>query len=62
MVGLATALKVSTTAEGVETQEQSEFVRAAGCSEYQGYLFSRPRPAKEVTGLLRLQGKKTNAA
>jgi EAL domain-containing protein (putative c-di-GMP-specific phosphodiesterase class I) len=62
VVGLATALKVSTTAEGVETQEQLEFVRAAGCAECQGYLFSKPRPAKEIVRLFRIDAKKTHAA
>ena len=62
VVGLATALRVSTTAEGVETQEQLEFVRAAGCAECQGYLFSKPRPAKEIGRLFRTNAKKTHAA
>ena len=62
VVGLATALKVSTTAEGVETQEQLDFVRAAGCAQYQGYLFSEPKPAKEIVQLFRAHTKKTHAA
>jgi EAL domain-containing protein (putative c-di-GMP-specific phosphodiesterase class I) len=41
---LARVLKVPTTAEGIETKEQLELVRAAGCTEFQGYLFSAPRP------------------
>jgi EAL domain-containing protein (putative c-di-GMP-specific phosphodiesterase class I) len=62
VVSLATALKVSTTAEGVETQEQLEFVRAAGCTEYQGYLFSPPKPAKEIVRLLRSRANKVTSA
>jgi EAL domain-containing protein (putative c-di-GMP-specific phosphodiesterase class I) len=53
---------VSTTAEGVETQEQLDFVRAAGCAQYQGYLFSEPKPAKEIVQLFRAHTKKTHAA
>jgi diguanylate cyclase (GGDEF)-like protein/PAS domain S-box-containing protein len=51
VVRLATALNVSTTAEGVETQEQLELVRTAGCTEYQGYLFSAPKPLREIVRL-----------
>jgi len=39
---------VTTTAEGVETEAQLEQVRAEGCSEVQGYLFSRPVPAAQL--------------
>jgi EAL domain-containing protein (putative c-di-GMP-specific phosphodiesterase class I) len=37
------------TAEGVETQQQLETLQAVGCTEMQGYLFSKARPAKEVS-------------
>jgi EAL domain-containing protein (putative c-di-GMP-specific phosphodiesterase class I) len=36
------------TAEGVETQQQFDALQAMGCTEMQGYLFSKARPAKEV--------------
>ena len=49
---LAKVLGVPTTAEGIETTEQLEAVRAAGCIEFQGYLFSKPRPAAEIMQLL----------
>ena len=45
VAGLADNLNMTTTAEGVETAEQLEQVRALGCTEMQGYLFSRPRAA-----------------
>ncbi|MGO4869730.1 MAG: putative bifunctional diguanylate cyclase/phosphodiesterase [Roseiarcus sp.] len=48
----AVDLGVATTAEGVETLEQLECVRAAGVDEAQGYYFSRPVPAAEVAGLI----------
>jgi EAL domain-containing protein (putative c-di-GMP-specific phosphodiesterase class I) len=49
---LARALGVPSTAEGIETKQQLELVRAAGCTEFQGYLFSRPRPVAEIIRLL----------
>jgi diguanylate cyclase (GGDEF)-like protein len=54
---LARALDVPSTAEGIETKEQLELVRAAGCTEFQGYLFSKPRPAAEITRLLQLNSE-----
>ena len=48
---LANALKVPTTAEGVETAEQLQLVTAAGCTHFQGYFFSRPVPATQVDEL-----------
>ena len=41
-----------TTAEGVETTQQMQQVQALGCTEMQGYLFSRPQPLDAVTKLL----------
>jgi len=51
MVGLASDLKMQTTAEGVETQEELQLVRDLGCSSVQGYYFSKPLPADEATEL-----------
>ena len=48
IVRLARALKIPTIAEGIETKEQLELIRAVGCAEFQGYLFSPPRPAAEI--------------
>jgi diguanylate cyclase (GGDEF)-like protein len=48
IVSLAKSLGMTTIAEGVETSEQLETVRAEGCTEMQGYLFSPPRPASEI--------------
>ncbi|MFL6742031.1 MAG: putative bifunctional diguanylate cyclase/phosphodiesterase, partial [Sphingomicrobium sp.] len=44
MVGLASDLKMQTTAEGVETPEELQLVRDLGCSLVQGYIFGRPMP------------------
>ena len=48
---LAKGIGMSTTAEGVETQEQLEAVRAEGCTEMQGFLFSRALPAHDANQL-----------
>ncbi len=45
VTGLGRTLQLETTAEGVETAEQFELLRAAGCTHAQGFLFSRPVPA-----------------
>jgi EAL domain-containing protein (putative c-di-GMP-specific phosphodiesterase class I) len=42
---------MTTTAEGIETEQQRELLRALGCSEMQGYLFSPPKPAAEIRPL-----------
>ena len=59
---LAKVLKVPTTAEGIETKVQLELVRAAGCTEFQGYLFSRPKPADEITQLLQTRARMAASA
>src|SRR6185369_1324326 len=51
MVGLAADLKMQTTAEGVETQEELQLVRELGCSLVQGYYFGKPMPADEAAEL-----------
>jgi EAL domain-containing protein (putative c-di-GMP-specific phosphodiesterase class I) len=48
---LGRALGLSTTAEGVETKEQLETIRAEGCTEIQGFYFSRPKPVAEICEL-----------
>jgi len=48
VAGLAKCLNMTSTAEGVETQQQMEVLQAIGCTEMQGYLFSHARPAHEI--------------
>src|ERR1700745_2886025 len=52
VVTIARALGMTTTAEGVETESQYEFLKALGCDEVQGYLFSPPVPEDNLDELL----------
>ncbi|NGZ75771.1 putative bifunctional diguanylate cyclase/phosphodiesterase [Saccharibacillus alkalitolerans] len=49
IISLGHSLKIEVLAEGVETPEQLEFLREAGCDEMQGYLIGRPIPESELT-------------
>ncbi|HEY1584653.1 MAG TPA: EAL domain-containing protein, partial [Polyangia bacterium] len=51
VVRLARALDVTTTAEGVETVEQLDLIRAAGVTQMQGFLYSPARPLEEIDAL-----------
>ncbi|MGE3467913.1 MAG: putative bifunctional diguanylate cyclase/phosphodiesterase, partial [Pyrinomonadaceae bacterium] len=52
IVTLASNLRLKVVAEGVETEEQLQFLRDLGCDEWQGYLFSKPLPFEEFEHLL----------
>jgi diguanylate cyclase (GGDEF)-like protein/PAS domain S-box-containing protein len=52
IITMAHSLALRVVAEGVETEEQLTWLRAQQCDEAQGYLFSRPLPAQELTRLL----------
>ncbi|MET4800628.1 EAL domain-containing protein [Bradyrhizobium sp. LB11.1] len=54
VVNLASARRMATTAEGVETEEQQRLLRTLGCTEMQGYLFSPAKPADKVMELFAL--------
>ncbi len=51
-IALARALDMAVTAEGVETEEQAELVRLAGCDQIQGWLYYRALPAAEIDRLI----------
>ncbi|MBN1697147.1 MAG: EAL domain-containing protein [Spirochaetales bacterium] len=53
IITLAHNLGLKTIAEGVETENQSDFLRDLGCDIFQGYYFGRPVPADEMTSLLK---------
>lgn len=50
IIGLARKLDLTMVAEGVETLEQSDFLRAQGVQFAQGYYYGRPLPARDITG------------
>ena len=52
VAGLASSLGMATIIEGVETMDQMEAAKADGCTEGQGYLFSKPMPYREIFGFL----------
>jgi diguanylate cyclase (GGDEF)-like protein len=56
VAGLGSTLGIATTAEGVETLEQLDVVRAEGCTQVQGFLLGKPGPASMVPTLLGLTG------
>ncbi|CAG7634205.1 putative bifunctional diguanylate cyclase/phosphodiesterase [Paenibacillus allorhizosphaerae] len=52
IMAMARSLKLHVIAEGVETEEQLDFLIHADCKEIQGYIYSKPLPAEEIPGLL----------
>ena len=62
VAAMAKGLGMAATAEGVETEEQLETVRSEGCTEMQGFLFSKPRPQHEIEKLYLSEQKFHKAA
>jgi diguanylate cyclase (GGDEF)-like protein/PAS domain S-box-containing protein len=54
IIAMAITLNLSVIAEGVETEEQRNILQSNGCTNYQGYLFSKPLPLEQFEELLRL--------
>jgi diguanylate cyclase (GGDEF)-like protein len=55
VAALANGMGMTATAEGVETEEQLDRITSEGCTEMQGYLFSKPLPAAEIERLFLLR-------
>jgi diguanylate cyclase (GGDEF)-like protein len=55
VTGLGTSLGMATTGEGVETQEELNYLKSEGCTEAQGYFFSRPKPSSEIHTMLNMR-------
>ena len=60
VITVAKARGVGTVAEGVETERQKELLRTLGCNEMQGYLFSRPLPARDLSRFLPVPARKAD--
>jgi diguanylate cyclase (GGDEF)-like protein/PAS domain S-box-containing protein len=52
IIDMAHAVGLTVVAEGVETREQEEYLRACGCDRAQGHLYARPQPAEAITDVL----------
>jgi diguanylate cyclase (GGDEF)-like protein len=61
IISLAHSLKLKVVAEGVETTQQLQTLKAMGCDQYQGFHFSPPLPAKEFNVLLRKRAEQEEA-
>ena len=59
-IAVARALKMGVTAEGVETHEQADMVRLAGCDQIQGWLYYKAMPAREIDHLIEAQNHTTS--
>jgi EAL domain-containing protein (putative c-di-GMP-specific phosphodiesterase class I) len=57
VVAMAESLDMSTTAEGVETENELKTVRGLGCKKIQGFFFGRPMEAEDALGLFRRRGE-----
>ncbi len=53
IISMARTLGLNTIAEGVETQEQLDFLRAEGCEKVQGYFLGRPMPSEQLEDFLK---------
>ncbi len=54
IIALGKGLGLTVLAEGIETEAQLTVLKAGGCSLYQGFFYSKPRPADEIPGLMQV--------
>ena len=62
IVSIGASLGITITAEGVETESDLACLRAEGCNQAQGFLFSHARPQAEILRLLARQARARSAA
>lgn len=62
VVALGKSMEFQLIAEGIETQVQHEFIRSLECNQAQGFLYSRPIPAQEISALLTFHQSRSDAA
>ena len=62
VIALAHSMKIEVIAEGVETDEQLDFLKRQRCNQMQGYLFSRPVPPVRMAKLLASMMQRTRAS
>jgi diguanylate cyclase (GGDEF)-like protein len=55
IIEMGRSLSLTVVAQGVETREQAEFLRAHACDELQGFYFNKPMPANQFTALLQVK-------
>jgi diguanylate cyclase (GGDEF)-like protein len=60
IIAMGKALSLTVVAQGVETKEQADFLRANACDEFQGFYLGRPAPAEQIAQLLRAQPASAN--
>lgn len=53
IIGMALSLNLDVIAEGVETEDQRQFLLSNGCTHYQGYLFGKPEPIEQFEAILK---------
>ncbi len=61
VIALAHGLGIGVVAEGIETEAQAARLRELGCDLGQGYLFSRPVPAEQISPMLRRRARPSDA-
>ena len=61
VVAMADSLGMTTTAEGVENDDEAQMIRQLGCNKIQGYHFGRPMPADDAVKIFRNAGKRKSA-
>jgi EAL domain-containing protein (putative c-di-GMP-specific phosphodiesterase class I) len=54
IIAMAKSLDINVIAEGIETEEQYQYLKNNGCLHYQGYLFGKPMPIEKLDALIQV--------